>query len=852
MKKWFKSILSGLLCGLMVFGAACGSKEPTVVDDGMRTVTFDLCTDLETNPILPKEVMKGDTVAKPIVAVKGENPNNAEVEGWYRDPEYTTPWIFLTDTVEEDITLYAKWINLYDVYYYLGEETETYMYKEQYKAGDFIIPNYTLADGFRSEGLFADPNFETPFDFTQPIDGHKNIYIHRSEEFYFSARMIAERFTCEPSMSGPAGSTAGSMELVGEGEDQYVKVNYGYSTAADPFIWLKNVTVDISHSQKIKLVMKNTGKAKSMKFFLITWYDNETQEKPYEGFTEEFAYRYDYKPEEIEMTEDDEWATIIIDLGKETLKNGISTWANSSTLLQLRIDSCYVSENEQDLSNELWIKSIEGIADDTYVTTGDGSVVSALLQNDDTDAVKAVADAQQDVLGWVFPKDYDSVSAATSDGDKHITTYNKTAGLLMYAPFRTQAARMQFKAGDETINLDDYTTLALRFRNYGYATTLKLTWRNKRGRSASKEFAIPASMDEVVECEFNMVGAMNWANNLDTLTLEYTSVGVDNAILFESVEFLPYKMIEIAGFNFDDRNAFGVESNDAMAVSYNVDEKATQFNVIDAASAVVDKAYDYRYTNMGYKYLVLTYKMAEEGVTNVKVTLTIDGETSIYSYDVAVAEKMTELKLPLSANGYITNFKMEFEGTGKILIQNIRFTTDELSALDFGAGTAYERLANNGSPDWQKTLSYDAGISAANLGPSDGYTPMKYYFGALYLWGKIGEGSAPLAGKTKVVIVYYNPGNETGLAVSLGLTDVSAPDWQSAITEAGNAQSGGPQGVTLETNMKPGEWAHAVIDLSSYRNMEDPALKALTMVSMNHLDGSPRQSSIYIRLFVII
>ena len=128
------------------------------------------------------------------------------------------------------------------------------MYKEQYREGDFIIPNYALSDGFRSEGLFADPEYTTPFDFTKPIEGNTNIYIHRSDEFYFSPTMIANRFTCEAAASG-AGSTAGFMEVVGEGEDQYVKVNYGYSTAADPFIWLKNVTVDISHSQKIKIVM---------------------------------------------------------------------------------------------------------------------------------------------------------------------------------------------------------------------------------------------------------------------------------------------------------------------------------------------------------------------------------------------------------------------------------------------------------------------------------------------------------------------------------------------------------------------------------------------------------------------
>ena len=847
MKKWFKTIFSGLLCGLMAFGAACGSKAP--VDDGYRTVTFDLCTELETNPVLPKEVLKGETVSKPIVAVKGENPENAEVEGWYRDQEYTTPWSFFTDTVEEDITLYAKWIKKYDVFYFLGAETETYMYKEQYREGDFIIPNYALSDGFRSEGLFADPEYTTPFDFTKPIEGNTNIYIHRSDEFYFSPTMIANRFTCEAAASG-AGSTAGFMEVVGEGEDQYVKVNYGYSTAADPFIWLKNVTVDISHSQKIKIVMKNTGKATRLKFYLMTWYDNESKEKPYEQFTEDYAYSYAYTPEQMEMTEEDEWCEIIIDLGAETIKNGISAWANSKTLVQLRIDSPYVSENEEDLSNELWIKSIEGIKDPTYVTTGDNSIVSALTQDDDAAAVQAVADAQQDILGWVFPKDNGAVKAEVTEDGRHITTYNKTAGLLMYAPFRTKEARMQFKTGDEVIDLDNYTTLSLRLRNYGYATTLKMTWRNKKGRSASQELTIPANSGEVVECTFNMVGAMNWANNLDTLTFEYTSVGVDNAILFEAIEFLPYQKVEIPGFNFDDRNTFGMESNEAMEVEYSAEDLATKFNVIDAANAIVSKEYT-RYTNVGYTHLVLNYKQATEGITKVIVSLTVDGEASEYAFEVGVAEKMTEVTLPIVASGNVTKFEMRFEGTGTISIQNIRFKANDLVALDFGVSTIYERL-KSGPVDWSKTFSYADGMSAACLAPCDGGSPTKYYYGAMYQWNKGGEGNAPLAGKTKVVVVYYNPGSVSALAVTLGLTDMSNPEWKTAITEGGSVGSGGSYHAPLQTFMAEGEWAVAEIELSCFKNLSDPSLKALTMISFNHLNGYQESDSIYIRLITIV
>ena len=850
MKKWFKAILTCLLSGLVVFGAfACGEAK----DDGYRTVTFNLCTELETNPILPKEVLKGETVSKPIVAVKGDNPDNAEVEGWYLDEAYTQPWTFLTDTVETDITLYAKWVKKYDVYYYLGNQTETYMYKEQFREGSMIIPNESLSDGFRSDGLFADPEFTIPF-VAHPIQGPTNIYIHRSDEFYFGPKMIT-RFEPMAAPSG-AGSIPGNIELVGEGEDQYAKVNFGYSTAADQHIWLRNVTVDITHSQKVKIVMKNMGKAKHLKFYLMTWYDNETMEMPFkEGFTEAYTYLHEYTAAQMQMTEDSEWLELTMDFSAATVKNGISAWANSSTLVQLRIDSPYVSEDENDLSNEIWIKSIEGIKDSTYVTTGDNAVVAGLTQNDDAEAVKAVADAQQDVVGWVFPKDYESVKCEQKNDGLNITAYNKTSGLLMYAPFRTKEARMQFVAGEKNISLDENTTFVLRLRNYGYATTLKLTWRNINGRSATQEFTIPASMKEVVECEFNMFGARNWTDLLDTLTLEYTSIGVDNAILFESVEFKPYKAVEVPGFNFDDRNVFGIEKSDALEAVYNSVEHVTELTVNDAASAVISKDYT-RFTNMGYKSLALNYKQKAEGVTKVIVTLTVDGEESVYTYDVGVAEKLTSLELPITKSGNVTNFKMTFEGNGEIAIQSVRLIADATASIDFAGSTYYDRMKQDST--WSATLSNEDGLTAAVLGPCAGANPSKYYFGIVKREG-VGNGCISLEGKTKVVVVYYNPGTVNRIAIGLGLANKTADEsWKTAHSEAGSASSGGVVGAVLQQNMQEGEWAVAEIDLTSFRNLEDASVhasKVVTMMCMHHHReaGEPDSNDdLYIRLIAII
>lgn len=880
MKKWIKTTLSGLLCLITVFGSLMGctdnggnsdsnfvsgsntdSESSGNSDSGSSkdedveycTVTFDLCTDLETTTVLPQEVEKGDQATKPIVGVISENPKNSEVEGWYLDKEYTQPWIFLIDEVEEDMTLYAKWVNKFDVYYYLGDETENFMFKEQYREGALIVPNYSLADGFRSNGFFADPEFTQEFDFTKPVEGDTNIYIHRSDEFYFSPSMIAQRFVPQAAPSG-TGSTAGSIELAKtEDGEEYAKVNFGYSTARDAHILLQYVTVDISHSQKIKFTMKNMGGADALKIYFVSWYDNETKEYVNgEVFGEDRAFTYKYTEDQMNMKPEDDWVEIEFDLAKEVTENGVPLWGESATLLKLRIDSGYVSADKDDLSNELWIKSIEGVKDPTYQPLDDTAEIKALLQNDDETAVKEAAEAQADVQGFIFPKDNGAAEFKTSEDGKQFVPYQKTNGLLLYTPFRTQNAQVTFDVGEEKIDLYENTTFVVRLQNLGYAKTIRMIWTNSRGRTGSSEFSIPSEMKEMQDVEFNMVGGTQWKDNLVTLTIEYDAVGVDNAILIESIQFLPYKKVEIAGFNFDDRNVFGLESNDSMAVEFSSTDFATKFTVNQAYGAVVEQDYSaYTHnTNGGYKYLALTYKQKAAGITKVNVTLTVDGVKKLYSFPVGVAAKMTEVLLPLETTGNISKFEMRFEGVGEIYIKNIRFKADENTSIDFSSTTFYSRMKADST--WSPTLSYDTGVSSAVLAPCNGGNPSKFYFGVTK--GAASNGNFSLEGKSKVVIVYYNPGNVNQFVIGLGFTDITEDaDWTTVISEAGSPGSGGEMHVDLEKNMKAGEWAVAEIPLSYFKYTENLAEKAVTMISFHHHDNDVATGdNVYIRLITII
>lgn len=78
----------------------------TVADEAVScAVTFDV-QGHGTEPAEQVGIRAGDTVGRP------EDPSaeGYRFGGWYRDPACTKEWIFETDTVQTDMTLYAKWL----------------------------------------------------------------------------------------------------------------------------------------------------------------------------------------------------------------------------------------------------------------------------------------------------------------------------------------------------------------------------------------------------------------------------------------------------------------------------------------------------------------------------------------------------------------------------------------------------------------------------------------------------------------------------------------------------------------------------------------------------------------------
>lgn len=833
MKSWKKSLFAVLLCALgaiFTLGAvACGGKKPAK-DPNICTVTFELCTPegLTTNVVAPKEVKKGSTVTKPIVAVLSDNPNNSEVDAWYTDREYTNKWSFLVNKVEEDITLYAKWVDNHSVTYYLGLDATTPMFTEQYRDGDSLKVMKELSDGYKCNGFFYEDGTEVVDGV--PVTGPLNIYIDRSEEIYFSASMIANRFT--PVASGGAGSTAGTLTLEGEGEDAYAKANFGYATSpGDAFMHLKNVTLDITASQTLRVTFKNLGKATSLKFYFVIWYADETPVVQ-NYFTEETTYTYRYKPEEIEMSPEAEWIVADFDIAAQNIMNGVSLWGNAATLVQLRMQSTYVSADENDLSNEVWIKSIEGIKDLTHVGTDDTQAVQALQKDDDKAAIDAVAATQEEVSGWVFPKNFAeaSVESKKDENDNEIAPqvaiYNKTDGLLMRSEYRAKETSVVLTVPEgKTINLDDLTTIRLRLKNLGYATSIIFKYETSLGRSGEREVAIDPRMSETKEYVVNMFDSGNkYSGDLASITITYNSVGNDNAILLESVIFDEFMPLQIPGFNFNDKHAFGIESSSTLKAEYDSKKDGTKFTVLENGASF-EKAFN-SYSMLGYEEIELRYVLEEEyenengkdvanGITKAIVELYVNGVSYAHEFVLKTDRASQNITLPLKMSGYVEKLKVTFEGVGVIYIQEIRFNLEASRSVDFGSSGTYNMMLS----DWKSTLSYNGDVSAVLYTPqqnANGHNhSFNWYIG--YKAKETGIPNIPLGDKDKIVIIYQNR-NSTGY-INLGIGHVDdrmeeyAEDYQTAYRYPSG--SGGSFNLTgLKTNMADNEWASCEFDLS--------------------------------------
>lgn len=476
-----------LLCCITFFaGCKSGSGGDDTNTSGAGktyTVQFELCTDLTTNRILDKTVESGQTVAEPNVAIRGDNPENLEIVGWYEDSAYTMPWDFDFDLVTSNMTLYAKWEPRYNVDFYLGDNMMP-ISTALIKGGRKAEPCDDKCYGYEVLGYYTSREYTEEFDFDQPITKNTSVYIQVGEQLSYDAATIEKAFAAFAGKGGVAGNpTAGSIACEEKDGETYARVDFGYSNSADPYIAVEYTNVDITKSQSIEITFKNLGDAYQL---ALLWVAKNNY--GYVGKSEygsENSYYYDLGSYR-NMSEDDEWVTIRFDLAELNMN-----WRESTSLYSLRLQSCYNSFNptenpnthckEETVPNVMLIKSIKGVYNADYdpdrclVTYHLGDNVSSeridkgskLVRNDAACLGYKVLDYYMDAA-YETPFDFDSV--ITGDTDIYVKTedyiYFGAESIAAFKAFEPTDGKGE--AGNVTLSDDgEYARV-----NYGYAPML--------------------------------------------------------------------------------------------------------------------------------------------------------------------------------------------------------------------------------------------------------------------------------------------------------------------------------------------------------------------------------------------
>ncbi len=290
-----------VICVCSLFAAVGCKKDDGKTEEKLYTVTFYLCTDLQTTTALPRKVKAGTRIDEPKIYVTGDNPDNYEIEGWYSEKNYSedSKWDFSFDSVESDVTLYAKWGShkQYKVRFYKeGDEEATYIATiEQGLTASECDDRF---GGYKVLGYYTSPEFDKEFDFEAAINADTDVFVKLSDYIYLSPKYLA----------GFEAKNNASCKLAADGSTAEIT----YETK-DSFIYQKGLNLALNGRELIEIVYKLEGGDRAD----IYWYASDGEGKPVAEFSDfnEVTKSIGAKSFFTEITTDEEgWTHAVYDL----------------------------------------------------------------------------------------------------------------------------------------------------------------------------------------------------------------------------------------------------------------------------------------------------------------------------------------------------------------------------------------------------------------------------------------------------------------------------------------------------------------------------------------------------------
>lgn len=140
------------------------------IDGNTVDVTFDAQGGLSVDRLTG--VTPGSTITEPALSSK----EYYDFAGWYTDAELSNPWNFLTDTVTEDITLYAKWVRKqYEVTFVTNDQAVIDSVSAEALSTLDNLPDLTQ-DGFEFAGWYKDEQFQFRWESNDQVTENITLY----------------------------------------------------------------------------------------------------------------------------------------------------------------------------------------------------------------------------------------------------------------------------------------------------------------------------------------------------------------------------------------------------------------------------------------------------------------------------------------------------------------------------------------------------------------------------------------------------------------------------------------------------------------------------------------------------
>ena len=168
--------LSFLLIIILIFLTSCNTSAPsTYISSADDNRTYFYTVNFETNGgsyVPSSRIISGSVLTVPFQPKK----DGTEFNGWYADKDLTIPYVF-GEIVENDFTLYARWLEIYVVKFDTlgGSKIDDVKVLE---GKNVPIPSNPTKNGYRFNGWYLDLEYKNPFSFASVINSNVTLYAY--------------------------------------------------------------------------------------------------------------------------------------------------------------------------------------------------------------------------------------------------------------------------------------------------------------------------------------------------------------------------------------------------------------------------------------------------------------------------------------------------------------------------------------------------------------------------------------------------------------------------------------------------------------------------------------------------